>query len=209
MFHAFRCVLDCWKLCASVFGLGFNSWCNLFLARHMFMHISCIHTISFLSICSIVTVFCLFLSLLDRLRLAPKRKSNLTQNPFHSSPSLSSNLPVPPFHVQFRDEKAHQDFFENFSKCGVHPEHYVILLDFSNTPLSDVIHTRGWESLWKITLWCLIVFIQEFYSNMHGIDTSIPQFTMVLQGTHIVVTSDLVSEILHVLWVAHPDYLGC
>ena len=30
------------------FGLGFNPWCNLFLAHHMFMHISCIHTLSFL-----------------------------------------------------------------------------------------------------------------------------------------------------------------
>ena len=39
MFHAFRCVLDYWKLCAGRFGLGFNPWCNLFLARHMFMHI--------------------------------------------------------------------------------------------------------------------------------------------------------------------------
>ena len=38
MFHAFRCVLDYWKLCVGRFGLGFNSWCNLFLACHMFMH---------------------------------------------------------------------------------------------------------------------------------------------------------------------------
>ena len=43
---------------------------------------------------------------------------------------------------------------------------------------------------------------------MHGIDTSVPQFTMVLQGTCIVVTSDLVSEILHIPWVAHLDYPG-
>ena len=43
------------------------------------------------------------------------------------------------------------------------------------------------------------MFIQEFYSNMHGIDTSVPQFTMVLRGTRIVVTPDLVFEILHVL----------
>ena len=60
----------------------------------------------------------------------------------------------------------------------------------------------------EIPLRCPIVFIQEFYSNMHGIDTSVPQFTMVLQGTCIVVTSDLVSEILHIPWVAHLDYPG-
>ena len=41
---------------------------------------------------------------------------------------------------------------------------------------------------------------------MHSIDTFVPQFTTVLWGTHIVVTSDFVSEILHVSRVAHPDY---
>ena len=48
MFHAFRCVLDYWKLHVGRFGLGFNPWCNLFLASHMFMHLSSIHTLSFL-----------------------------------------------------------------------------------------------------------------------------------------------------------------
>ena len=37
-------------MCAGRFGLCFNPWCNLFLARHMFMHISCIRILSFLSI---------------------------------------------------------------------------------------------------------------------------------------------------------------
>ena len=41
-------MLDYWKLCASRFGLGFNQWCNLFLAYHLFIHISCIRTLSFL-----------------------------------------------------------------------------------------------------------------------------------------------------------------
>ena len=50
------------------------------------------------------------------------------------------------------------------------------------------------------------MIIQEFYSNMHGIDTSITQFAMTLRGIHIVVTLDLVFEILHVPRVAHPDY---
>ena len=44
---------------------------------------------------------------------------------------------------------------------------------------------------------------------MHGNDISVPQFTMVLRGTRIVVTSDLVSEILHVPRVAHPNYPTC
>ena len=41
---------------------------------------------------------------------------------------------------------------------------------------------------------------------MHSIDTFVPQFATTLRGTRIVVTSDLVSEILHVPRVAHPDY---
>ena len=53
------------------------------------------------------------------------------------------------------------------------------------------------------------MIIQEFYSNMHGINTSVTQFDMTLRGIHIVVTSDLVFEILHVPRVAHPDYPGC
>ena len=47
--------------------------------------------------------------------------------------------------------------------------------------------------------------IQEFYSNMHGINTSVPQFATVFRGARIVVTLDLVFEILHVPRVAHPD----
>ena len=50
------------------------------------------------------------------------------------------------------------------------------------------------------------MIIQEFYSNMHGINTSVTQFAMTLRGIHIVVTPDLVFEILHVPRVAHPDY---
>ena len=56
----------------------------------------------------------------------------------------------------------------------------MILLDFVDTPLRDVIHTQGWQSLCEIHLRCSIVFIQKFYSNMHNIDTFVPQFTTVL-----------------------------
>jgi len=130
---------------------------QLFLARHMFMHISYIHTISFLFfftllwLCSVSVSVSLSLSFSRGLRMAPKRKSNLTRNPFRFGFSSSSDLLVPPLHVQFCDEKA--------SKRGVHPECHVILLDFGNTPLPDVIHTRGWESLYEIPLRYLIVFI--------------------------------------------------
>ena len=50
------------------------------------------------------------------------------------------------------------------------------------------------------------MFIQEFYSNMHSIDTSVPQLVMTFKGTCIVVTSNLIFKILHVPRVSHLDY---
>ena len=43
---------------------------------------------------------------------------------------------------------------------------------------------------------------------MHGIDTSIPHFFFHVRGTHIVVIPEIVSEVLHIPRVAHPDYLS-
>ena len=50
------------------------------------------------------------------------------------------------------------------------------------------------------------MFIHEFYSNMHAIDTSVPRFTTVFLGTRIVVTPKLIFEVLCVPRVDHPDY---
>ena len=44
---------------------------------------------------------------------------------------------------------------------------------------------------------------------MHEIDTSVPYFFSRVRGTRIVVTPEIVSEVLHVPRVAHPDYLDC
>ena len=44
---------------------------------------------------------------------------------------------------------------------------------------------------------------------MHGNDTFVPHFFSHVQGTHIVVTPDIVSKVLHILRVVHPDYPGC
>ena len=52
------------------------------------------------------------------------------------------------------------------------------------------------------------MFIQEFYSNIHGIDTPVPQFATTFKGTRIVVTSDLIFEILYVPRVLQTNYLG-
>ncbi|KAK9992921.1 hypothetical protein SO802_022624 [Lithocarpus litseifolius] len=53
------------------------------------------------------------------------------------------------------------------------------------------------------------MLIQEFYSNMHGFDYSVPPFVTRVRGTRIVVTQDIVYDVLHVPRVEHPDYLGC
>ena len=53
------------------------------------------------------------------------------------------------------------------------------------------------------------VIIQEFYSNMHGFDYSIPRFITSVRGTRIVVTPKFISDILHVPRESHPDYLEC
>ena len=44
---------------------------------------------------------------------------------------------------------------------------------------------------------------------MHGFDTSVPHFFSRVRGMSIVVTLDIVSEVLHAPRVAYPDYLGC
>ena len=44
---------------------------------------------------------------------------------------------------------------------------------------------------------------------MHGFDYSIPLFVTCIRGTCIVVTPDIVSDVLHVPRVAHPDCPSC
>ena len=97
---------------------------------------------------------------------------------------------------------------ENFSQQGVHSKCRVISADFANIDLLDVIHSRGWESLCDISVTCPSVLIQEFYSNMHGFDYSVPPFFTRVRGTRIVVTPQLVADVLRVPRVEHPDYPG-
>ena len=44
---------------------------------------------------------------------------------------------------------------------------------------------------------------------MHGFDYSVPHFVTRVRGTLIVVTLDIVSDVLHIPMVAHPGYPGC
>ena len=99
--------------------------------------------------------------------------------------------------------------FQSFSKRGIHSELHVILLNFSDTTLPTVIYGRGWESLCEILVSCPSVIIQEFSSNMHNFDYSIPCFITFARGSCIVVTPELISDVLHISKESHPDYPGC
>ena len=56
---------------------------------------------------------------------------------------------------------------------------------------------------------CPLVLIQEFYSNMHWIDRLVPLFFTHVRGTHILVTPQLVTDVLRVLRIEFPDYPSC
>ena len=168
------CFWLCWNVCWKVW-IGFYLWCIYFCTSHI--HAYFMHTYPLFSLFLLLFVMCflslsLSLSLLHRLCMALKHKSTPAWNPLGFGSSSSSDTPH--LQVWFHDVKAHQDFLENFQRWGVHLEHHVILSDFSNTPLPCVIRTWGWESLCEIPLRYLIMFIHEFYSNIHGIDTFIP-----------------------------------
>ena len=141
------------------------------------------------------------------MSMAPKRKSTLARNPFHSGVSSSSD--PTPSNIRFRDEDACKAFSENFSRRGVHSERQVMLAEFTDTDLPIVIHIREWESLCDILVTCPLVLIQEFYSNMHGIDRSVPFFFTRVRGTRILVTPQLVADVLRVPRIEFFDYPSC
>ena len=201
-------------LCVGRIGLG---WAHdeFSIACHMFMHFPCICTLFSIYTCYIWNVLGLFwLSLSLPLfsftlvvSMAPKRKSTPSQNPLCYGESTSSN--PTPSHIRFCNEDAHKAFLENFSQWGIHSECRVIFADFIDTDLPDVIHSRGWESLCDILVTCPSVLIQEFYSNMHGFDFSVPHFCTRIWGTRIVVTLQIIADVLRVPKVEFPNYPGC
>ena len=160
----------------------------------MFMHFPCIRTLLFIYL---IYLNCLGLSDCSSLLLplnlftlvesmAPKRKSTPAWNPLRSG-AFSSTDPSPST-VRFHDDDAFKAFSENFSRWGIHSECQVVLSDFADTDLPSVIHSRGWESLCDVPVTCPLVLMQEFYSNMHGIDRLVPLFLTCVQGTRILVT---------------------
>ena len=147
------------------------------------VHAFLMHTYSLFNILVIFELFGTFLIVFLSLPLflftlvvsmAPKRKSTPAWNPLHSG--ASSSFDSAPLSLWFRDDDAYKTFSKNFSRQGVHSECKVILADFTDTNLPTIIHSREWESLCDVPITFSLVFIQEFYSNMHGIDRSVPPF---------------------------------
>ena len=139
--------------------------------------------------------------------MAPKCKSTPAQNPLHSG--ASSSTETSPSIVWFRDDDAFKPFSENFSRRGIHSECQVTLLNFADTDLASIIHNRGWKSLCDVPVTCPLMFIQEFYSNMHRIDCSVPLFFTRVRGTCIPITPQLVADVLRVPRIEFPDYPSC
>ena len=182
----------------------------------MFMHFPCIRTFYsiYLILLMLLGTFLIFLLFFVPLFLftlvismAPKRKSTPARNPLCSG--ASSSFDPSPSNVQFRDDDAFKAFSENFFRQGIHSECQVVLSDFADTDLPFVIHSRGWESLCDVLVTSPLMLIQEFYSNMHGIDHLVPLFFTHVWATRILVTSQLVVDVLRVPRIEFPDYPGC
>ena len=185
------CVIS---LCTSRIGLG---WAHVVLTSHVTC--SCIfHAFVrlfhiFLLLWIVLELFWLSLSFPSLflftlvVSMAPKHKSTPAWNPFHSGASSSfDHAPLP---LCFHNDDAQKAFTENFSRRGIHLERQVILGHFADTNLPIVNHSREWESLCDEPVTCPLVLIQEFYSNMHGIDRSVPHFVTRVWGISIPVTS--------------------
>ena len=139
--------------------------------------------------------------------MAPKHKSTPARNTLPSG-AFSSSDHVP-LSLLFHNDNAYKAFTENFSRRGIHSEPRVILGHFADTDLPTIIHSREWESLYDEPVTCPLVLIQEFYSNMHRIDRSVPHFVFRVRGISIPVTLQLVANVLGVPKIEFPDYPSC
>ena len=64
-------------------------------------------------------------------------------------------------------------------------------------------------STWETLEVSYRVYTRVLLKYIYGIDTFVPQFATTFRGTHIILTRDLIFEVLHVPRVAHPNYPGC
>ena len=124
------------------------------------MHSLCIHTlfsIYLLYLNCFGNFLIVFLSLPLFLftlvmSIAPKPKSTPARNPLHSGASSSFDPTLS--HIRFRDDDVFKAFSENFSRRGIHLKRQVILMDFVDTDLPSIIHSKGWESLCDVPITC-------------------------------------------------------
>ena len=91
------------------------------------------------------------------MSMAPKRKSTPARNPLRFDASSSTD--PSPSTVRVRDNDAFKAFLENFSRRGIHSERQVVLLNFADTDLPSVIHSRGWESLCNVPITYPLVLV--------------------------------------------------
>ena len=181
----------------------------------MFMHSPCICTSFhiFLLLWIVLELFWLSLSFPSLflvtlvVSLAPKRKSTPARNPLHSGASTSFDHA--PLSLRFCNNDAHKAFTEKFSRWGFHLKRQVILGHFADTDLPTIIHSWEWKSRCDKPITCPLVLIQEFYSNMHEIDRSVPYFVTRVQGISIPITPQLVANVLRVPRIEFLDYTSC
>ena len=132
---------------SAIVWIGFLPMMQFSLARNMFMHCHALHFILFFFPMPYSPVVCVCVSLsLSRfsfLLMAPKKSVPSKNSIRRCGPSSSSSAPSLPNFVRFHDEKAKDDFFENFSNWVIHSERQVILSNFSDTSLPDEFRSRG------------------------------------------------------------------
>ena len=113
-------------------------------AHAFFMHTYLLFSILLILICAWYFSVCLSPSLsFFRLVCSMASKKSKSTPSWNSLSSWASTSDSTPSLVRFRDEKAHTDFSENFSWCGIHLECRVVLSDFFDTDLPTIIYNRG------------------------------------------------------------------
>lgn len=139
---------------------------------------------------SFLLSFSLSLSL-EHLPMAPKKSTPICNPVSHAS---SSSTPIIDS-LQFNDTNYWKAFKENFTLHQPHAKRRIILSELSNKTVLETFQSCELEFLCERLTTCPVVYVQEFYSNIYIISTSVPMFTTSVQGTCISVTPKLISEL--------------
>ena len=214
-YNIVSCILDMWLLCWNDCVLIGLDWVEPMMFLLLHITCSCIFMHTYLTLyiflcidCDWCFFACISLSFLLSVScsMEPKRKSTPSWNPLHSG--ASSSFDPTPSHVRFRDVNPNRTSLRTFLDEAFiqNAKSFYWTFPTLTYPLSFIV--GGWESLCDVLVTCPWVLIQEFYSNMHGFDYLVLIFGTRVWGTCIVVTPDIVSDVLRVLKVVHANYLG-